>query len=102
MRSMGLTPTRAWAGLDGFFAARLGRGLNVSPLASTRRGGYLGRILGGDRHPRLSEGLSASMSRGSIADRTRLAAFAARRAFSTGMGRLNAHPMLRWRFSAGA
>ena len=40
------------------------------------------------------------MARGSIADRTRLAAFAARRAFSTGMGRLNAHPMLRWRFSS--
>ena len=40
------------------------------------------------------------MSRGSIADRTRLAAFAARRAFSTGMGRLNAHPMLRWRFTS--
>ncbi len=39
------------------------------------------------------------MSRGSIADRTRLAAFAARRAFSTGMGRFNAHPMLRWRFT---
>ena len=39
------------------------------------------------------------MSRGSIADRTRLAAFAARRAFSTSMGRLNAHPMLRWRFT---
>src|SRR4030081_2326296 len=39
------------------------------------------------------------MSRGSIADRARLAAFAARRAFSTGMGRLNAHPLLRWRFT---
>ena len=39
------------------------------------------------------------MSRGSIADRTRLAAFAARRAFSTSMGRFNAHPMLRWRFT---
>ena len=40
------------------------------------------------------------MSRGSIADRTRLAAFAARRALRTGMGRLNAHPMLRWRFTS--
>ena len=40
------------------------------------------------------------MARGSIADRTRLAAFAARRAFSTGMGRFNAHPMLRWRFTS--
>src|SRR4051812_24929511 len=39
------------------------------------------------------------MSRGSIADRTRLAAFAARRALRTGMGRLNAHPMVRWRFT---
>jgi len=29
-----------------------------------------------------------------------LAAFAARRAFSTGMGRFNAHPMLRWRFTS--
>src|SRR5215217_6375197 len=40
------------------------------------------------------------MSRGSIADRTRLAAFAARRALRTGMGRINAHPMVRWRFSS--
>ena len=39
------------------------------------------------------------MARGSIADRTRLAAYAARRAFSTSMGRFNAHPMLRWRFT---
>src|ERR1700755_2562987 len=39
------------------------------------------------------------MSRGSIADRTRLAAYAARRAFSTSRGRFNAHPMLRWRFT---
>jgi uncharacterized heparinase superfamily protein len=38
------------------------------------------------------------MSRG-FADRTRLAAFAARRALHTSMGRLNAHPMLRWRFT---
>jgi len=39
------------------------------------------------------------LARGSIADRTRVAAFAARRALATGMGRLNAHPMLRWRFT---
>ena len=39
------------------------------------------------------------MSRGSIADRTRLAAFAARRALRTSMGRFNAHPLLRWRFT---
>src|SRR5438067_2981902 len=39
------------------------------------------------------------MSRG-FADRTRLAAFAARRALRTGMGRLNAHPMVRWRFTS--
>ena len=34
------------------------------------------------------------MSRG-FADRTRLAAFAARRALRTGLGRLNAHPLVR-------
>src|SRR6266536_1431871 len=39
------------------------------------------------------------MSRG-FADRTRLAAFAARRALRTGMRRLNAHPMVRWRFTS--
>src|SRR2546429_5884226 len=39
------------------------------------------------------------MSRG-FADRTRLAAFAARRALRTGIGRLNAHPMVRWRFTS--
>ena len=38
------------------------------------------------------------MSRG-FADRTRLAAFAARRALRTGWGRLNAHPTVRWRFT---
>jgi uncharacterized heparinase superfamily protein len=40
------------------------------------------------------------VSRGSITDRTRLAAFAARRAMSTSMGRLNAHPLMRWRFAS--
>ena len=40
------------------------------------------------------------MSRGSIADRTRLAAFAARRALRTSIGRLNAHPLVRWRFTS--
>src|SRR5206468_6472839 len=39
------------------------------------------------------------MARG-FADRTRLAAFAARRALRTGMGRFNAHPMVRWRFAS--
>ena len=39
------------------------------------------------------------MSRGSIAERTRLAAFAARRALRTAMAGLNAHPLLRWRFT---
>jgi uncharacterized heparinase superfamily protein len=39
------------------------------------------------------------LARGSFADRTRVAAYAARRAWATGMGRLNAHPMLRWRFT---
>jgi len=38
------------------------------------------------------------MARG-FADRTRLAAFAARRALRVGMGQLNAHPVLRWRFT---
>ena len=40
------------------------------------------------------------MSRGSIAERSRLAAFAARRALRTGMAGLNAHPLVRWRFTA--
>jgi uncharacterized heparinase superfamily protein len=41
------------------------------------------------------------MSRGgSIGDRTKVAAFAARRALSTAMGRMNAHPMMRWRFAS--
>ena len=40
------------------------------------------------------------MSRGSIADRTRLAAYAARRALRTSMGRFNAHPLVRWRFTS--
>jgi uncharacterized heparinase superfamily protein len=38
------------------------------------------------------------MSRG-FADRTRLAAFAARRALRTTWGRINAHPVVRWRFT---
>src|SRR6188768_1664308 len=39
------------------------------------------------------------MARGSIADRTRLAAFAARRALRTAWARFNAHPSVRWRFT---
>src|SRR5947208_4247049 len=39
------------------------------------------------------------MSRGSIAERTRLAAFAARRALRTGVAGLNAHLLLRGRFT---
>ena len=39
------------------------------------------------------------MSRG-FADRTRLAAFAARRALRVSLGQLNAHPMVRWRFTS--
>src|SRR5689334_2099638 len=38
------------------------------------------------------------MSRG-LADRTRLAAFAARRALRTTWGQINAHPVVRWRFT---
>jgi uncharacterized heparinase superfamily protein len=38
------------------------------------------------------------MSRG-FADRTRLAAFAARRALRTTWGQINAHPVVRWRFT---
>jgi len=43
-------------------------------------------------------GSRAQMSRG-FADRTRLAAFAARRALRTTWGRINAHPVVRWRFT---
>jgi len=39
------------------------------------------------------------MSRGSIAERTKLTAFAARRGLRTAVSRLNAHPLLRWRFT---
>ncbi len=43
------------------------------------------------------------MARGLIAERTRLSLFVARRALRAGVGRLHAHPLLRWRFSsAGA
>ena len=38
------------------------------------------------------------MARG-FADRTRLAAFAARRALRTTWGQINAHPVVRWRFT---
>lgn len=40
------------------------------------------------------------MSRGSIAERTRMSVFAARRGLRDLLGRLNAHPLLRWRFMA--
>jgi len=39
------------------------------------------------------------MSRGSIAEHTKVIAFAARRGMRTAMSRLNAHPLLRWRFT---
>ena len=38
------------------------------------------------------------MSRGSIAERTRLSVFAARRGLGSFLGSLNAHPLMRWRF----
>jgi uncharacterized heparinase superfamily protein len=40
------------------------------------------------------------MSRVSIAERMRLSALAVRRGLRTSVGRLNAHPLLRWRFTA--
>jgi uncharacterized heparinase superfamily protein len=39
------------------------------------------------------------MSRGSIAEHTKVTAFAVRRGLRTAMSRLNAHPLLRWRFT---
>ena len=39
------------------------------------------------------------MARGSIAERTKLTVFAARRGLRTAVSRLNAHPLLRWRFT---
>jgi uncharacterized heparinase superfamily protein len=42
------------------------------------------------------------MSRGLIADRTRLSLFVVRRTLRAGLGRLHAHPLLRWRFSSAA
>src|SRR5271154_6283107 len=43
---------------------------------------------------------SGSMSRGAIADRARLSLFVARRGLRTALARLNAHPLVRWRFAA--
>ncbi len=39
------------------------------------------------------------MALGSIAERTKLTVFAARRGLRTAVSRLNAHPLLRWRFT---
>src|SRR5712691_5997827 len=43
---------------------------------------------------------SGSMSRGLIADRAKLSLFVARRALLVGYARLNAHPLVRWRFAS--
>ena len=40
------------------------------------------------------------MSGGLIAERARLSLFVARRALVLGVARINAHPLLRWRFTA--
>ena len=40
------------------------------------------------------------MSRGFIAERAKLSLFVARRALLVGMARLNAHPLVRWRFAS--
>jgi uncharacterized heparinase superfamily protein len=48
------------------------------------------------------EGASAAMSRGSIAERLRISSYVARRALRTLGCRLNANPLVRWRFSSGA
>jgi uncharacterized heparinase superfamily protein len=45
------------------------------------------------------EGMSVPMSRGSVAERAKLYSFAARCGLRGMFGRLNAHPLLRWRFT---
>jgi uncharacterized heparinase superfamily protein len=48
------------------------------------------------------EGASASMSRGSVAERLRVFSYVARRALRTFACRLGTNPLLRWRFSAAS
>src|SRR5947209_13258391 len=76
----------AWSGFNAIF------GLLLALTAA-------GAILPNRRDSVRDGGVRASMSRG-FADRTRLAAFAARRALRVSLGQLNAHPMVRWRFSS--
>src|SRR5580700_6346362 len=46
--------------------------------------------------------MSVSMSRRSVAERFRLSLFAARRALALSAGRMNASPLIRWRFASAS
>jgi uncharacterized heparinase superfamily protein len=50
----------------------------------------------------MGKGVNVPMSRGSFAERARLSWFAARCGLRALFGRINAHPLLRWRFSPAA
>jgi len=47
------------------------------------------------------QGTSDSMTRVTVAERAKLSALIGRRAFRSMLGRLNTHPLLRWRFGSG-
>ena len=49
-------------------------------------------------HGNAWQGMSALTMRVSVAEQARLSVLIGRRAFRTFLGRINAHPLLRWRF----
>src|SRR5262245_61925823 len=57
-------------------------------------------MVAASRAPGPQEGKENRLSGGPIAERARLSLFVARRALLLAVARLNAHPLLRWRFAA--
>ena len=88
-----VVPPRSAAGR---FAIPMRVKFSALPLAATRAFGYLSYLRADDGRPRQPRG---TMSRGLIAERTRLSLFVLRRALRTFGGRMNGHPLLRWRFA---
>ena len=65
--------------------------VHVPAIAMEHSGQAFGTLMGKE---------SRSMSRGLIAERARLSWFVARRALLLGVARMNAHPLVRWRFTS--
>src|SRR5256885_5375774 len=103
------TPIRAWpvstdsappGSCGGFEVPITSCGKVLPSVRWLARIGPFAMVRGIGRAPFERTEESGSMSRGLIADRAKLSLFVARRALLVGYARLNAHPLVRWRFAS--